>query len=135
MRWLPYFNVAGLIVSAAYSGLAVGPAWKPFFALGAGALFLIGLVMPLFAEYRALGKSFQSMESSFLQRTRKPHFPSTQMEIYTAGTPSPVEQPRRMSGRFALALAVVAVLLVGIDVVGYVKAMPAPAASGKITNF
>ena len=135
MRWLAYFNIAGLIASAAYSGLVVGPVWKPYFAAGAGVLFLIGLVMPLFAEYRALGKSFQTIESSFLQRTRKPYFPSTQMEIYTDGMPTSVEQPRGTSVRFALAMAIVAVLLVGIDVVGYVKAMPAPAVSGKITNF
>lgn len=136
MRWLPYANIGGLVVTACYSGLVVGPAWKPYFAVGAGAIFLIGLVLPFFAEYRALGKSFQTMESSFLQRTRKPHFPSSQMEIYTAAdTPSPVQQPRRTSARLMLALAIAAMLLVGVDVAGYVKAMPAATTSGKITNF
>ncbi len=136
MRGLPYANIGGLVVTACYSGFVVGPAWKPYFAVAAGVLFLVGIAWPFFAEYRALGKSFHTMESSFLQRTRKPHFPSSQMEIYTsAETPSPVQSPRRASPRLALAIAVVAALLVGIDAVGYVRALPAATTSGKITNF
>ncbi len=134
MRWLPYVNIGGLVVTACYSGLVVSPAWKPYFAVGGAAIFLVGLVMPLFSEYRALGKSFHTMESSFLQRTRKPYFPS-QMEVYSATTPSPVEQPRKTSPRFAMVLAIVATLLVAIDAVGYVRSAAPSLTTGKITNF
>jgi len=135
MRWLPYVNIGGLVVTACYSGLVVSPAWKPYFAVGAGTIFLIGLVWPLFAEYRALGKSFHTMESSFLQRTRKPYFPSSQMEVYPSATPSPVARPRKASPRFAIALVLVATLLVAIDAAGYVRSAPPALSSGKIKNF
>jgi hypothetical protein len=136
MRWLMAVNVAGIVAGASYAGLVVSPRWTPLLAVAGTVLFLVSLVVPFALEYRSVGRGFHAVESSFLDKVRRPHFPGPRVEVFQDAEPAPVFRRRRTPVKALAALTVLAGLLFGADVAIFLATPPPPGeTAGKITNF
>lgn len=136
MRWLMGLNVAGLIAGASYAGWVASPRWVPWPAIASTASFLVSLVVPFWVEYRNVRRGFRAVESSFLQKTRQPHFPGPRVQVFADRPPEPVFRKTRAPVRTVAALTVAGGLLLAADAILFLATPPPPgAAGGKITNF
>lgn len=88
MRWVVVINAAGVLAGTAYTGYAISPSHAPLWAGIATFLYLIGLFVPLAAEYGSLDKGFREVGGSFVETRRREKGMGPAQEIFTDAPPA-----------------------------------------------
>jgi hypothetical protein len=86
VRWVVVINAAGVLAGTAYTGYAISPSHAPLWAGIATFLYLIGLFVPLAAEYGSLDKGFREVGGSFVE-TRRRYMTLLPGDVIATGTP------------------------------------------------
>jgi hypothetical protein len=137
MRWLFMIDGLGVILAAAFAGIAFGGGYVPLAAMVAGVIFMAGLFVPFFLEYSQVGRDFGDIGGDFLKETRRPYFPeSGQAEIFGADDRRPgwhrMKEPKVVVG----VLTLVALLFFATDLGRYtIHRVETEAQRTTITNF
>ena len=116
MRWVVVINAAGVLAGTAYTGYAISPSHAPLWAGIATFLYLIGLFVPLAAEYGSLDKGFREVGGSFVETRRREKGMGPAQEIFTDAPPPPVFRRARLAPIVAALLIIVATGLLAYDI-------------------
>ena len=135
MPWLFFVNGLGALLSAAYAGVVISKGWAPYWAGGALLAFLVAIFAPFISEFGAMGQGFKRLEGDFLDSVRRPFFPKPDYEVFGSPEPPEVWQKKREPVKMIVIFSLVGVILLGVDVTGYVIKMPSEEDNRIITNF
>lgn len=136
MRWLFLIDGLGVILAAAFAGIAFGGGYTPMAAMVAGAVFMAGLFVPFFLEYSQVGRDFGDIGGDFLKEARRPFFPQGEAEIFVDSDRRPgwhrLKEPKVIVGALTLLALVLFVTDVGRYTAHRVETEPQ---RSTITNF
>ena len=136
MRWILVMNALGILVGAAYTGYAFTPSHTPVWAGIATFLFLVGLFIPLGAEYGSIGKGFDDVSGDYVEARRREHGLGPKVEILVDKPPTKAFRGSNRTRIWGLIIFVIALGLLLFDVAEWqTSTPPAPEKSGKICNF
>jgi hypothetical protein len=125
MRWLFLANAVGVASATVYAGMVASSVWIPWYAIGAGAVFIAALAVPWVAEYRSMNREFGAIEDDFLAHGRPDRAERPKQEVFGGADTAPGFRTQRPPVGLVAALFVIGLALLAADVIQW---MPLPTA-------
>ncbi len=136
MRWSLAINGLGVLAGAGYTGFAFTPSHTPLWGGIATLLFLIGLFVPLAAEYGSLNRGFREVGENFVETRRRERGLGPAQEVFGRTPPAPAFKRAAKAGVVGALITALAIGLLAYDIwERQSNRPPTPEQQGVISNF